>query len=128
MSEYDYSMLPVAAKLHKEPREARLFMIADRRWKLVHAPGFRPMLYDLDTDPSEFRDLGADPACEGERRRLMGALEAWGLRLSQRTTLSEQQIRDRRGKSQRRGILIGVWDEGELPDELWSQYLGDAKP
>ena len=36
-------------------------MVADKRWKLIHAPGFRPMLYDLATDPNEFRDLGADP-------------------------------------------------------------------
>jgi arylsulfatase A-like enzyme len=71
ISEYDYAMLPVAAKLGIEPRDARLFMVADRRWKLIHAPGFRPMLYDLESDPNEYRDLGADPACEGERRRLM---------------------------------------------------------
>jgi hypothetical protein len=56
----------------------------------------------------------------------MAALNAWGLRLSQRTTLSEQQMRDRRGKSQRRGILIGVWDESDVPEELWSRYLGDT--
>ena len=127
ISEYDYAMLPVAAKLGIEPRDARLFMVADRRWKLIHAPGFRPMLYDLEADPNEYRDLGADPACEGERRRLMAALNAWGLRLSQRTTLSEQQVRNRRGKSQRLGILIGVWDESELPDELWSKYLGEGQ-
>jgi arylsulfatase A-like enzyme len=127
ISEYDYSMLPVAAKLGREPRDARLFMIADARWKLVHALGFRPMLYDLEADPNEFRDLGADPRFAPERCRLMAALEAWGLRQSQRTTLSEQQIRERRGKSQRRGILIGVWEESELPDELWSKYLGDGR-
>ena len=72
------------------------------------------MLYDLATDPNELRDLGADPACEAERRRLMTALNAWGLRLSQRTTRSEEQIKQSRGKSQRRGILIGVWDESEV--------------
>ena len=71
-------MLPVAAKLGIEPRDARLFMVADKRWKLIHAPGFRPMLYDLEADPNEFRDLGADPACEGERRRLMAALARLG--------------------------------------------------
>jgi arylsulfatase A-like enzyme len=127
ISEYDYSLQPVAAKLGVEPRDARLFMIADARWKLVHAPGFRPMLYDLETDPNEFRDLGADATCEEERRRLMAALNAWGLRHAQRTTISDQQIRDRRGKSQRRGILIGVWDESDVPAELWSKYLGEEK-
>ena len=120
-------MLPVADKLGVAPRDAHLFMIADQRWKLIHAPGFRPMLHDLETDPNEFRDLGADPAFADERGRLMAALYAWGLRHSQRTTISEQQIRDRRGKSQRRGILIGVWDESDVPAELWSKYLGEGQ-
>ena len=118
-------MLPVAAKLGVEPRDARLFMVADQRWKYVHAIGFRPMLYDLQADPNEFRDLGADPAYAAERDRLAAALSQWGLRLSQRTTLSDAQIKARAGKSQRQGILIGVWDESDVPDELWSRYLGD---
>lgn len=124
ISEYDYSLMPASTKLKVEPRDARLFMIADKRWKYVHAIGFRPMLYDLDSDPNEFRDLGADPAHEGQRQRLAAALSEWGLRLSQRTTLSEQQIKNMRGKAMRRGILIGVWDESEVPDELWQEYRG----
>jgi hypothetical protein len=85
------------------------------------------MLYDLEADPSEFRDLGADPAYEAERRRLAAALAQWGLRLSQRTTMSDAQIEAMRGRSERRGILIGVWDESDVPAELWSRYLGDDK-
>jgi arylsulfatase A-like enzyme len=125
ISEYDYSILPVAVRLGIEPRDARLFMVADKRWKFVHAVGFRPMLYDMENDPGEFHDLGADPAFETERARLAAVLAAWSLRLSQRTTLSESQIRDRRGKSQRKGILIGVWDESDVPDELWTGYMGE---
>jgi arylsulfatase A-like enzyme len=124
ISEYDYSILPVAAKLGVEPRDARLYMVADKRWKYIHATGFRPMLYDLETDPNEFRDLGDDPAFAAERERLGAALAQWGLRLSQRTTVSEAQIKAKRGNAQRRGILIGVWDESELPEELWKGYLG----
>jgi arylsulfatase A-like enzyme len=127
ISEYDYSMLPAAARLGVAPRDARLFMVADRRWKYIHAVGFRPMLYDLQTDPQEFVDLGAHPAYEAERARMAAALAAWGLRLSQRTTRSEEQIRQARGKSLRKGILIGVWDENDIPDELWSAYTGDRK-
>jgi arylsulfatase A-like enzyme len=125
ISEYDYSLQPFATKLGVVPRDARLFMVADKRWKLIHALGFRPMLYDLETDPDELRDLGADPAFEGDRRRLMAVLDAWGLRLSQRTTVSEAQMAAKRGKSQRRGILVGVWDESDVPGELWSRYLGE---
>ena len=123
-SEYDYSMLPVAARLGVAPRHARLFMVADGRWKYVHAPGFRPMLFDLETDPRELADLGAEPAHEGECRRLAAELAEWGLRLSQRTTRSDAEIAAARGKSMRQGILVGVWDESELADELWSAYRG----
>jgi arylsulfatase A-like enzyme len=126
ISEYDYS-LTTAARLGVAPRDARLFMVADRRWKYIHAVGFRPMLYDLEADPCEFRDLGADPAHEAERQRLAAALAQWGLRLSQRTTMSDTQIEALRGRAARHGILIGVWDESEVPAELWSGYLGDDK-
>ena len=56
---------------------------------------------------------------------MAAALAEWGLRLSQRTTRSEQQMKAARGKSQRKGILIGVWDEADVAPELWSKYLGD---
>jgi len=32
-----------------------------------------------------------------------------------------------RGKAERRGIMIGVWDETDVAPELWSGYLGEAK-
>jgi arylsulfatase A-like enzyme len=123
-SEYDYSVLPASGKLGIAPRDARLFMAADTRWKYMHAVGFRPMLFDMQSDPEELRDLGADPAYAAERERLAAALSEWGLRMSQRTTVSEQQILAARGKSQRRGILIGVWDETDIPQDLWRAYRG----
>jgi arylsulfatase A-like enzyme len=127
VSENDYALLPVAARLGVAPRDARLFMVADRRWKYVHAAGFRPMLFDLQQDPNEFRDLGTDPACAAERERLAAALHGWGLRLSQRTTRSEEEMRAGCGAAQRRGILIGAWDEGDFPDQLWSAYRGERR-
>ena len=33
-------------------------MVRDRRWKYVHAEGFRSMLFDLEADPQELNDLG----------------------------------------------------------------------
>jgi hypothetical protein len=41
--------------------------------------------------------------------------------------LSDAQIEAMRGSSQRRGILIGVWDESDVPEELWSEYRGGDK-
>jgi hypothetical protein len=39
--------------------------------------------------------------------------------------MSEAQIEAMRGAAARRGILIGVWDESDVPAELWSRYLGE---
>jgi arylsulfatase A-like enzyme len=125
ISEYDYSIAPAAVKLKVEPRDARLFMVCDKRWKYMHAIGFRPMLFDMENDPQELRDLGADPAFEAERGRMAEALFEWSLRNAQRTALPETKAKAMRGRSMRKGILVGVWDERELPDELWSRYRGE---
>jgi len=124
ISEYDYSISQTAARLGIEPKDARLFMVADKRWKYVHALGFRPMLFDLQNDPAELVDRGSDPSLDDVRQRHADALYRWGLRQSQRTTLSEAEMKSRRGRSQRQGILIGVWDEADIPAELWSGYPG----
>jgi len=126
ISEYDYSIAPAAVKLGVEPRDARLFMVCDKRWKYMHAIGFRPMLFDMEADPRELVDLGADPAHEAVRARMAQALFDWSLRNAQRTTVSEARAKAMRGRSQRKGILVGVWDEKELPPDLWSRYRGDA--
>lgn len=126
ISEYDYSVSQAAARLGVAPRDARLFMVADKRWKYIHAIGFRPMLFDMENDPNEFHDLGADPAYHEQRARLAAALCDWSLRLSQRTTVSEARALSMRGRSMRKGILIGVWDESEIPAELWTHYRGQG--
>ena len=123
-SEYDYNMQSAAVAIGFPPRDCRIFMVADRRWKLIQPIGFRPILFDLESDPNEFRDLGADPRFQHERDRLSGALATWGLRLSQRTTRSEQEMLGMRGRPERRGVLIGVWDENDVSDELWAHYRG----
>ena len=124
ISEYDYSIAPAAVKLKVAPRDARLFMVCDKRWKYMHAIGFRPMLFDMEADPYELRDLGADPAYEAQRQRMGQALFDWSLRNAQRTTVPEARALNMRGRSMRRGILVGVWDEQELPADLWSRYRG----
>ncbi len=129
ISEYDYAQTLAAADLNLRPRDARLFMVADRRWKYVHAlGGFRPMLFDLQRDPNELHDLGASTRREHvEVKSLMEQrLTAWSRRLSQRTTRSEQQIGDMRGKSARRGIVLGVYDGSEVDEALLVKYRGKA--
>jgi arylsulfatase A-like enzyme len=123
-SEYDYS-IQYGAAFKSMPSEQRLFMVADKDWKYVHAIGYRPMLFDLKNDPHELRDVGADPEFTDVCERYAKVLAEWGLRQSQRVTRSEQQIRAMRGRAARFGILIGVWDESDLADEYWVGYRGD---
>jgi arylsulfatase A-like enzyme len=124
ISEYDYSTTPMAAELDVPPRQARLFMVADKRWKYIHAEGFRPMLFDLENDPREFRDLGGDPEYEAARQMMAERLAAWALRPSQRTTKSEAEILAMRGGSPRTGVLLGLYDGTEIAPELTENYRG----
>jgi arylsulfatase A-like enzyme len=125
ISEYDYSATPMAEKLGVAPKDARLFMVFDGRYKLIHAEGgMRPMLFDLATDPDEFEDLGESLPDAEIRARLSERLALWARRPSQRTTVSDAAIVARRGRSRRKGILLGVWDESDLDPELRAGLAG----
>ncbi|MBL4807010.1 MAG: sulfatase-like hydrolase/transferase [Rhodobacteraceae bacterium] len=128
ISEYDYSAYPLADKLGIAPRDARLFMVVTKRWKLMHAEGgFRPMLFDLANDPQELNDLGDSPDHSEIIDQLYESLFTWARRNSQRTTMSEATIRAmRKGGSARKGILFGYHTEAEANPELLSKYVGKA--
>ena len=116
ISEYDYSCKSVREDLDRPVGDCRMAMIFDGRWKLVHAEGFRPMLYDLETDPDEFLDRGDDPAASDARGRLMANLNAWYRRHHNRTTISDSEIKARSGGDMQRGIYLGFWDESDLAE------------
>ncbi|MWD25984.1 sulfatase-like hydrolase/transferase [Aquicoccus sp. SCR17] len=127
--EYDYSTTPLAAKLGLKVEEAAIFMVADARWKLVHFEGgFPPILFDMVEDPQELRDLGRDPAHAEVVERMYDKLFRWARRNSQRTTRSHAELEAARGKSRRLGVLIGVGEEDELPQELTVKYRGRQVP
>ncbi len=128
VSEYDYSATPMAATLGLEPRQARLFMIADKRWKFIHSegPGHRPMLFDMANDPHEFTDLGASAEHAPIIDRMYERLGRWSRRMSQRTTRSDAEILAGRGQSRRRGILVGLYDGSEVDGALTERIRGPA--
>ncbi|UWR21718.1 sulfatase-like hydrolase/transferase [Sulfitobacter sp. S190] len=128
ISEYDYSGTAHCAALGMTPRDARLFMVYDGRYKLIHAEGgLRPILFDLQNDPDEFIDLcKGDPPAE-VMTRLYDMLAAWGRRMSQRVTRSDAQIIAGRGASLRKGILPFLVDGSEVPDALTERYRGPAR-
>jgi arylsulfatase A-like enzyme len=116
LSEYDYAMQDVRLKLSQPIDRCRLFMVFDGRWKYVHASGFRPMLYDLVSDPQEFLDRGADPSCTEVIARLQQELFDWALHPNGHITTANEKIAayaDNQLQA-KGGVLIGIWDEAEL--------------
>ncbi len=127
-SEYDYSAMALAGHLGLGPENARLFMVFDGRWKLIHAEGgFRPMLFDLATDPDELTDLGTSATHATQIARLMAMLNDWARRPAQRTTISHDEITGMRGKSRRFGIIIGAVEAEELAPDLRAKITGRAE-
>lgn len=114
ISEYDYAFKGARETLDQPIGDCRLAMIFDGRYKLVHAEGFRPMLYDLKEDPQEFTDLGSDELYAETCHYLLDELNSWYRKHHTRTTISDQQIEARVGGDMRKGIYIGFWDEDEL--------------
>ena len=127
--EYDYSASPVANMLDANVREAVMFMIANKEWKMVHFEGgHRPMLFDLVNDPKELTDLGASPEHQDTIDKMYDMLFAWTRRQSQRTTRSEEQLIEMRTKTRRRGVMVGIYDENDTPLELSVKYRGRKAP
>ncbi|WP_171212556.1 sulfatase-like hydrolase/transferase [Ruegeria sp. HKCCA5426] len=128
--EYDYSASPIADKLNASVRDAVMFMVANKKWKLIHCEGgHRPLLFDLENDPNELNDLGGSADHEDVIADMYSHLFRWTRRQSQRTTRSEQQLIEMRTKNRGRGVVVGVYDENDAPLELTVKYRGrTARP
>jgi arylsulfatase A-like enzyme len=118
VSEYDFSFQSARLELGTRSREAWMRMAFDGRWKYVLVEGGRPMLFDLESDPRELRDLGASaqPAHAAARERLHEALFRWARQPRQRVTVSDDLIEttDVQSRIAESGVLIGYADEADL--------------
>lgn len=133
ISEYDYA--PDAARLHldRSVQESRAVMITDGRFKMIETPGYRPMLYDLDNDPQELRDIGADPTQAAQIGHLRAAMLDWYRAARNRITVSDEWFTEHDkllavggDPTLLAGIIIGYWDEDELQQakDLAARYSG----
>ncbi|WP_180897379.1 alkaline phosphatase family protein [Martelella soudanensis] len=110
ISEYDYSTRSPRRALDVDEADARLIMVFDGRWKYIHCEGFRPMLFDLETDPGEVVDLGAVAEHEQTRERLRQEMDRWSRTHHNRITISKARIEKLTDIGEPPGILIGYWD------------------
>jgi arylsulfatase A-like enzyme len=108
VSEMDYSFRPAGNMIGLPPSRCRAWMIRTARWKYVFYEDLRPQLFDLDADPRELDDRGADPALAAIRTEMDARLFAWLRARKTRITISDAEIQ-RRGGGHTRGIRIGEW-------------------
>ena len=116
ISEYDYSFMNARIDLDMPSRECWLRMVFDGRFKYIKSDGFRPMLFDLVSDPNEFNDIGDSPAFAKERARLDQMLFEWALKPRQRVTITDGMLEntDIQRNITEAGILIGYYNKAEL--------------
>ena len=91
-----------------------MVMIFDGRWKYIHVETMRPLLFDLQTDPEELHDLGADPAFRAEIDRLAAVHFDWPRQHHTRITRSSEIIEKMTNDREPPGIVIAYWDREEL--------------
>jgi arylsulfatase A-like enzyme len=124
--EYDLAGTGLAKALGANVKDARMFMVADKEWKLIHfAMGHRPMLFDLVGDPDELVDLGASPDHQSKVDLMYEKLNAWTRRPSARTTISSEALTASRSSgSATTGVLIGVRNADDAPFADVAKYVG----
>ena len=114
VSEYDYSTRDARRALGVDQADARTVMIFDGRWKYVHIETMRAMLFDLETDPNELTDLGADPAYADQVERLAALHFEWTRAHHNRITRSAEIVEKMTDNKEPPGILIGFANVDEL--------------
>ena len=67
-----HSERSVLSEYHALGSTGGITLLRKGRWKYVHCVGYPPQLFDLENDPEESVDLGADPA-HGATRTLLEA-------------------------------------------------------
>ena len=122
VSEYDYSCQVFRPETGRMPLDCRSYMVADKNWKYIYAPGYPPVLFDLKKDPSELNDLGQNAEYKKICEQMFKKLATWSLQYRQRETWSEKHNLHMTGMEEQLGVLIGYWNEkdaeGKNPDIL----------
>ncbi len=108
-SELDYAYREARRTLGRAPDACRAWMVRGDRWKYVHWQDFRPQLFDLESDPRELIDLGADPGHEAIRRQMRDHLLSWLMGLKRRVTVNDASVEAGTAAHKRAGVHFGVW-------------------
>jgi arylsulfatase A-like enzyme len=109
-SEIDYAFYAARETLDMGPSDARGYMLRTDRWKYVHFKGHPPQLFDLETDPNEFTDLGRADGYEAVRAELHRKLTDRLIDRKNRVAMPDETVLSMRAGESSSGIIIGVWE------------------
>ena len=122
-SEYDYAYDGARLRVGTPVDDSSATMLFDGRWKYIHVPDHPPMLFDLQNDPLERRDLGRDGGYEDILAGMHKQMFDWCRKQSNRTTVAREAIATAAEASAaydaviEANILIGYWHRGDLAEE-----------
>ncbi|HVL74703.1 MAG TPA: alkaline phosphatase family protein [Noviherbaspirillum sp.] len=108
-SELDYSYRLARRLLGRDVDECRAWMVRTQNWKYVHWQGYAPQLFDLRTDPDEFRDLGTSAEHASVRAEMHQRLFDWFCKLKRRTTVTHEEVERGTNRYKEAGVFYGVW-------------------
>ena len=91
-SESHYSQFVKEKKL--TPEECSLICIRTKKWKYVHFPNLPALLFDLENDPQEMKNLAEDKKYQEIKNKLMSDLLSHRLRHQDRQLSSLQVSKD----------------------------------
>lgn len=108
-SELDYSFREARLRLGKGLHECRAYSLRDERWRYVYWLGQREQLFDLQTDPEQFSDLGADVSTAAVREAMRTRLLDFLARRRHRSTVTDEQVARATASHKRAGVFFGQW-------------------
>ena len=110
ISEFDYSFRTATRRALGRPiKQCGMITLRDHRYKYVHCDGFRPLLFDLQNDPNEFFDLGAQATSGPLLNEYARKLADWLLSRRRFTTSNNRFIDTWLQDPRYGGMKIGVW-------------------
>ena len=110
----------VLAEYSSEGVRAPSRMLRSGPWKYVYTPGLAPMLYNLEQDPDELRDVAAQEATREVQRRLHARLIAdW----------DPESVHQRILASQKRRLFINevAQRSGRFPNWAYQPFVDASK-
>jgi len=108
-SELDYSYRHARLALGKDVHQCRAFSLRDERWRYVYWLGEAEQLFDLQSDPDEFHDLGRDAATAALRSQWRDRLLDFMARRRHRTTVTDEAVERGTGAYKKAGVFFGQW-------------------